>query len=593
MKIQQRMAFHFAYQLIFYSLVILALTLVACIVYFQNTKNNEVRQDFPLGALQLIAQEANTKDGTIQISPKWVKLIEEKGMWMQVVNAEGKVIYAVNSTPRHPLPSAYSIAELLDIQESRTLGTYAVSTQLNFAYNETYLYMLGYHSLELERLLAFLDAYGQQGIVPSAAVPLLDQRLRETGSYLQVVNPAGQTVQGIGDGAYANKAYRPLDIVAIQQSPDNYDTNIAAQRDKSSGMTWILYTPHAGGGPLKHPAMDTATRSLVWFSGLILLLAVPLSIWHGYRYGQPLILFAGWFERMRKGQYDEVLTAKDKRKVFRRNGALRTSYKLYKEVIESFYQMTHQLAQTEKERERLEKAQVEWMSGISHDLRTPLATIQGYGYMLESLPEQWSHEEMQIMGSSIREKGDYMLELISDFSMLHQLKEGDSAMELREIDLVELVRRSVLKYVNDATMSEYQFHYVGDEHPLLVESDETWLLRMMNNLLSNAVKHNPPSVTITISVSRVNNKACIRIADNGKGMDEETLHNLFKRYYRGTNTEESTVGSGLGMSIVKTIVETYGGEIQVQSQVSQGTAIEILLPLLSNKNDLRRNRRVW
>nr|WP_240417298.1 HAMP domain-containing sensor histidine kinase [Paenibacillus periandrae] len=578
MKIQQRMAFHFTYQLIFYALLIVAITLVACILFFQNMTSNEIRRNFPVGVLQQIAQEAHYKDGTIQTSPEWDKLIKEKGMWLQVVSAEGEVIYAVNTAPYQMLQTSYSIAQLLDIQETRTLGSYAVHTQLNFSFQDPLLYMLGYPSPDLDQLVAWFDAYGQQGIVRSEAVPLLDQRVRETGSYLQVIDPESHIVQGIGDGAYVKKAYRPLDILAIQQSPSNYDTNIVAHRDKLSGMTWILYTTHAAGAPLKHPVMETATRGLVWFAVLILLLALPISIWHGYRYAQPLILFAGWFERMGCGQYDQVLTAKDMRKVFRRNGMLRIRYRLYKEVIESFYQMTHQLAQIEKERERLEKAQAEWMSGISHDLRTPLATIQGYGYMLESLPEQWSQEEMRIMGSTIREKGDYMLELISDFSLIHQLKQGDSIMELREIDLVELVRRSVLKYVNDATMSEYQFHYVGEEKHLLVQADETWLQRLMDNLLSNAVKHNPQGVIVTVSVGRLNNKACIRVIDNGKGMDEETLHHLFNRYYRGTNTVESTHGSGLGMSIAKSIVEAHGGEIQVQSKVWQGTKIEILLP---------------
>uniref|UniRef100_UPI00406CB473 sensor histidine kinase n=1 Tax=Paenibacillus sp. FSL H7-0350 TaxID=2975345 RepID=UPI00406CB473 len=74
----------------------------------------------------------------------------------------------------------------------------------------------------------------------------------------------------------------------------------------------------------------------------------------------------------------------------------------------------------------------------------------------------------------------------------------------------------------------------------------------------------------------------MRVLDNGKGMDEETLHHLFNRYYRGTNTEESTYGSGLGMSIgmsiAKTIVEAHGGEIKVHSTIGQGTEFEIVLP---------------
>ncbi|MEK8126670.1 HAMP domain-containing sensor histidine kinase [Paenibacillus filicis] len=578
MKIQRRMAFHFTYQLIFYAVLIVAITLVACVIFFQNMTNNEIRRNFPVGVVQQIAQEAQYKNGEIKISPEWDKLIEEKRMWLQVVSAEGEIIYAVNTALHPELPASYSIAQLLDIQETRSLDTYAVHTQLNFSFQEPLLYMLGYQNPDLDQLMAWFNAYGQQGIVRSDAVPLLMQLLRENGSYLQVIDSESHIVQDIGHGAYVQKEYRPLDILAIQQSPSNYDTNIVTHRDKLSGMTWILYTAQAAGAPLKHPVMDSASRGLAWFAGLILLLALPLSIWHGYRYGQPLILFAGWFERMRRGQYDQVLTAKDIRKVFRRNGAMRISYRLYKEVIESFYQMTHQLAETEKERERLEKAQAEWMSGISHDLRTPLATIQGYGYMLESLPEQWSKEEMRVMGATIREKGDYMLELISDFSLIHQLKQGDSIMKIREIDLVELVRCSVLKYVNDATMSEYQFHYVGEERPLLVQADETWLQRLMDNLLSNAVKHNPQGVIVTVSVGRMNDKAYIRVIDNGKGMDKETLQHLFNRYYRGTNTEESTNGSGLGMSIAKSIVEAHGGVIQIQSKVWQGTKIEIQLP---------------
>ncbi|WP_254639161.1 HAMP domain-containing sensor histidine kinase [Cohnella sp. GbtcB17] len=575
---QHRMAFHFTYQLIFYALLIVTITLVALTLFLQSMSNKELRRNFPVGALQLIAQEAQFKDGTIKLSPKWNKLIEEKGMWLQVVSAGGEVIYAVNTTSSPDLPTSYATAQLLEIQETRAFGTYAVHTELNFSFKEPLLYMLGYRSSELNQLVAWIDAYGQHGTVRSDAIPVLDRILSASGSYLQIIDAESHTLQAIGDEAFAQKAYRPLDILAIEQSLSNYDTKIVAHRDNPSGMTWILYAPNPSGAPLKHPVLGTTTRELIWFAVLILLLAVSISAWHGYRYGQPLILFAGWFERMDRGQYDQVLTAKDLPKVFRRNGKLRIRYRLYKEVIESFYRMTHQLAQAEKERIRLEKAQTEWMSGISHDLRTPLATIQGYGYMLESLPAQWSHEELRIMGATIREKGDYMLELISDFSLIHQLKQGKSIMELREMDLDELVRRSVLKYVNDTTMSDYQFLYVGNEHPIPIKADETWLQRLMDNLLSNAVKHNPPGVVITISISKENNMACIKVIDNGKGMDEETLHHLFNRYYRGTNTEESTEGSGLGMSIAKTIVEAHGGEIQVYSKVWQGTKIEILLP---------------
>ncbi|MFD0679688.1 MULTISPECIES: hypothetical protein [unclassified Paenibacillus] len=80
MKIQRRMAFHFTYQLIFYALLIVAITLVACIIFFQNMTSNEIRRNFPVGVLQQIAQEAHYKGGTIKISPEWDKVIGERSL---------------------------------------------------------------------------------------------------------------------------------------------------------------------------------------------------------------------------------------------------------------------------------------------------------------------------------------------------------------------------------------------------------------------------------------------------------------------------------------------------------------------------------
>ncbi|WP_342478664.1 hypothetical protein NYE24_10920 [Paenibacillus sp. FSL H7-0350] len=168
-------------------------------------------------------------------------------MWLQVVSAEGEVVYSINTAPYPALTASYSTAQLLDIQETRRLGAYDVQTQLNFSFPDPLLYVLGYPTPDLDQLTAWFNAYGQQGMVRSEAVPLLEQQLQETGRYLQVLDSESNTVQGIGDQTYVQKVYRPLDILAIQQSPDNYEAGMVVHRAQpllsllSESMTKLAY----------------------------------------------------------------------------------------------------------------------------------------------------------------------------------------------------------------------------------------------------------------------------------------------------------------------------------------------------------------
>ncbi|MGO4370479.1 sensor histidine kinase, partial [Paenibacillus sp. MCAF20] len=158
---------------------------------------------------------------------------------------------------------------------------------------------------------------------------------------------------------------------------------------------------------------------------------------------------------------------------------------------------------------------------------------------------------------------------------VYQLKHHSEAVERHELELGELIRRAVLKYVNDATLTGYEFIYEDDELPIPLIGNATWLNRLLDNLLSNAVKHNRPGTTITVTTGMINDEPFIKVADNGQGMDEETSRKLFDRYYRGTNTDQSSAGSGLGMSIAKMIAEAHHGRIEVRSAPGSGTEIGI------------------
>lgn len=132
------------------------------------------------------------------------------------------------------------------------------------------------------------------------------------------------------------------------------------------------------------------------------------------------------------------------------------------------------------------------------------------------------------------------------------------------------------------SVKDNTFEIFGEKEPLYVMGDAGLLRRAFSNLLVNAVMHNPTGTEITIQV-HCNTHIEVQIMDNGKGMDEQSIQHLFERYYRGTSTDVPTGGTGLGMAIVKQIVMTHQGTIDVKSQIGHGTSIIIRLPFCQNK----------
>lgn len=575
MKVSRRMAFHFTYQLIIYSVFLLVAVLVFFMFLYNHLSNNEIKRNFPAGALESIISESYYQNGVVTLPTHWKSFFTEQHVWLQVIDENGKVIYEWNTGDQQP-PS-YSAAELLTISDTGQYEHFAVETEFDLTYSSPILFMLGYETEQLERLKGWFDRFQKDGLVAEEHLSELHAQLRKSDSTLTIIDRMGKIIQKVGEASTdpSVQSYAPLEVLAMRQAPGEYDASITVYQHDNQSPTWIVHAPMEPGALKQQPVMRDVIRLFIAIGVAILLLSIGITMWHGYRYGQPLIMFTGWFERMEQGQYEEVLTTRDRRRVFRKDGKLRLHYRLYREVIQSFYRMAEKLAQTEKDRTELEKTREEWMSGISHDLRTPLSTIQGYGYILESPSSEWNQEELREMGRMIREKGDYMLELVTDFSHVYQLKHHSEAVERHELELGELIRRSVLKYVNDATLIGYEFVYEDDKLPIPIVGNATWLHRLMDNLLSNAVNHNRPGITITVTTGMLNDEPYLKVADNGQGMDEETSRKLFDRYYRGTNTEQSSAGSGLGMSIAKMIVEAHHGRIEVRSALGAGTEISI------------------
>lgn len=173
-----------------------------------------------------------------------------------------------------------------------------------------------------------------------------------------------------------------------------------------------------------------------------------------------------------------------------------------------------------------------------------------------------------------------MEDLIQDLSLVIQLNRADGTLPLQKTnqDMVEFTKRVVADISNNPQASSYHLHFETDTPVIYVQFDPKYMQRILQNLLMNSIIHNPEPADIYVQLADKGDHAAIRIMDNGVGMPASTVEHLFQQYYRGTTTDSSSDGTGLGMAIVYKLIQAQDGTITVESKPSQGTSFEIRLP---------------
>lgn len=249
---------------------------------------------------------------------------------------------------------------------------------------------------------------------------------------------------------------------------------------------------------------------------------------------------------------------------------------IYKDVHKSLNYLSETLEQNEMERRRTEKMREEWITNITHDLNTPLASIKGYSEVLVDPKYDLAMEEITKYASIILSKSKYMENLVDDLKLTYQLKNELFPLNRNRENIVEVVRDTIIDILNHPHYEEAPILFEAEAEEILFIGDQRLLKRAISNLIYNALVHNPKGTEITVRVKK-EEQVIIEIEDNGKGIEPKELDRLFDRYYRGTNTGEAHKGSGLGLAIAKQIIEVHSGAIHVESKLNCGTKVTVLL----------------
>ncbi|TYA70034.1 sensor histidine kinase [Seonamhaeicola marinus] len=257
-------------------------------------------------------------------------------------------------------------------------------------------------------------------------------------------------------------------------------------------------------------------------------------------------------------------------------GAITTDMKTLTQEIDKFAKDKKIEIETLRVREKYRK---EFLGNVSHELKTPLFTVQGY--ILTLLDGAMDDKKISRKYLERASKGIERLGyIIKDLDMITKLEVGDLSLNLEEFDIVELVENVFEMFEMKAAKKKITLTFDMDyTEPIIVNADKERIQQVLANLIVNSLKYGRQKGTTEISIENlIKNKVIVRVTDNGEGIESEHLPRLFERFFRVDKSgSRKEGGSGLGLSIVKHIIEAHNEKIYVESEYGVGSEFSFTL----------------
>ncbi|MEM8846013.1 MAG: ATP-binding protein [Bacteroidota bacterium] len=261
-----------------------------------------------------------------------------------------------------------------------------------------------------------------------------------------------------------------------------------------------------------------------------------------------------------------------------------TDMKTLTEEIEKFAEDKKIEIDTLKIREEYRK---DFLGNVSHELKTPLFTVQGY--ILTLLDGAINDKKVRQKYLARANKGvERLIYIVRDLDLITKLEVGGLKLEKEDFDIIELIQNVFdlleMKAADKEITLTFDMEY---PEPIFVKADREKIQQVISNLLVNSIKYGHPKGTTELSVENlIKNKVIIRVTDNGEGIPKKHIPRLFERFYRVDQSgSRKEGGSGLGLSIVKHIIEAHDEKIYVESEEEVGSEFSFTLEKTSNNSE--------
>ena len=216
----------------------------------------------------------------------------------------------------------------------------------------------------------------------------------------------------------------------------------------------------------------------------------------------------------------------------------------------------------------------DFINNFSHEFKTPIVSISGFADLL--LEEQLPPEDQKEYLTIIRDESRRLADLATNILTLNRVESQTILTDKAAFPLDEQLRQSVL--VTQQKWRQKELDFDADLAPAEYTGSEGLLKEVWLNLLDNAAKFSPEGGTVAVNLRKAKNALMVSVTDQGEGMSADTQAHIFEQFYQG-DTSHTTQGNGLGLAMVKKVLELHGGSIQVNSAPGQGSCFTVTLPI--------------
>ena len=226
---------------------------------------------------------------------------------------------------------------------------------------------------------------------------------------------------------------------------------------------------------------------------------------------------------------------------------------------------------------RQNEARTNWISGVSHDIRTPLSMIMGYAGRIAA--DETASRGIREQAEIVRKQSAKIKELVQDLNLVSQLEYEMQPLHKEQIRLSKLIRSYVAELLNSGISDAYtiEIDIVPEAENAMLECDARLISRAINNLVQNSIKHNPQGCRIQLSLKNTEETLILTVADNGVGLTPEKLQELEgKPHYMESTDERLDLRHGLGLLLVRQIVEAHHGTLYIESEPNKGYEARIV-----------------
>ncbi|MGF7049551.1 signal transduction histidine kinase [Paenibacillus sp. DS2015] len=579
MNIKRRLTLRFALHSAIAGLIILVIAAITVLWVLQRFADISMSNNFASVGLERLVESSEFGVDGISFDPQLLEQVKKNNGWLQSLDEMGGLESSFNTPP--DLPKQYAPGELIAYWRGEREFPYELYLWIQEKNGRLYTLLYGIPKV-IEPLMRTVSEANPTVSDGKLVLPQeVANRISGLRGYVQLLDSGGMQMASFNRPTSVPEQYSIQELALRAQYDERYGFKIATFYDEEEDVTWVVGLPF-NGGVYSGKESFIPEEARVVFIGIAGMLAATLvifallSLLNAHRFGTPILHMQVWLDSLGKATFEEPKDRKGHPRSRKGSGKWRGKYRVFANVMFAMDKLSGILKRDQDLRQHTDTLREEWITGITHDLKTPLSSIKGYAHLMVEDTYEWSMVEVRKFSAIMLEKSEHMDTLISDLAITYRMKTGIHPPMMEEVEMNVWLGNTLVQAAANPVYGEGRIKYNTAQRDVMAHLYTPWLERIVYNLTANALLHNSPDTQLTVTLSEKEGEGMVILfTDNGKGMDEITTANLFERYYRGVDTASTTFGSGLGMAVSKGLVEAMGGLITAESTPGKGTTIRL------------------